>query len=440
MTTPAVCSRPSKRRAKKSIRGFNVAVPKGQANAAATDPDPIVVIWKEKMMFAINRMRVGLFLMVAVLIFAQEAQAWLRGRVEDAVLIERSELIVVGRLDKESIKYIPHRSKPGTGHSHEHHAILIIAETLKGKIEEKQVPIVIHYGLTPIVGGYIKKDSFMINLRGDRKDYPKDIIEIIDTGNSAHSDRPLVKDVGKDNLWFLRKRGGIHGEPSGKGKYSIEDPEELQPLSLKDYFLAYLSSAPKKAVAKQLKKNPNLARRIQRYLDHLEIQRILKIANPKTRTEKLLPYYLKRTSWGMKQEAREGIIACGKLSGACLRKVFDNPEHRKMRGDIILVWGKIGYKDCVGLLIDLLKEHDKFWARQKLAKDNWYSAKDPKVAARRREAHTEVYYSVYVLGQIGDHRAESAIRLTKRRWDVIPNGSQIAEACDAALKGLREKK
>ena len=73
-------------------------------------------------------------------------------------------------------------------------ATLIVAEVLKGNVQPGPVPIIIHYGLTPVIGGYVKRDSFMIDLRSEpcgcyaRANYPKDVIEIINTPGSSTSE------------------------------------------------------------------------------------------------------------------------------------------------------------------------------------------------------------------------------------------------------------
>ncbi len=185
-------------------------------------------------------------LMVALL--ANPALAWLRPHYEDAVVVERSELIVVARLKPGTIQYVPHKKTPGSGASWEHHAVLVITEVLKGKCREKEIPIIIHYGLTPVVDGKVNRANFTIDIRRNRGDELKGLIEILDTGGSASFMNPFVKDAGKNNLWFLRKRSGTYGRKPGKGKYGIVDPEDLQPLELKDYFLAYLADNPENAV------------------------------------------------------------------------------------------------------------------------------------------------------------------------------------------------
>src|SRR4051812_40082511 len=97
----------------------------------------------------------------------------------------------------------------------------------------------------------------------------------------------LVKDAREDHLWFLRKLSGPFGREPGGDLYGIVDLEDVQPLSLKTYFLAYLADDPERAVGRQMLLTPEVKRRAQRYLDHLEIRRILALDDPRRRAEKL---------------------------------------------------------------------------------------------------------------------------------------------------------
>jgi hypothetical protein len=222
--------------------------------------------------------------------------AWLRYHVEDADLVDRSKLIVVARLRPESIKYVPHQRKKNEGRSWEHHATLIVTEVLKGELCKKEIPIVIHYGLDPYIGGRCPKDDGKINIHPHRKDFPKDVVEILDTGNSGFGLVPLVEDAGKNNIWFLQKRSGRYGRKSENGRFGIADPEELQPLSLKSYFLACLAEDPEKAAKKELKKNPALALRVERYLLYMEFQRVLSITDPNGKAIRLSCYLFPGTA------------------------------------------------------------------------------------------------------------------------------------------------
>lgn len=168
------------------------------------------------------------------------ANAWLRRQHEDAPVVERSELIVIAHLDKDSIKYVRHEKTGEGGRSWEHHATLVVTEVLKGTLKETQIPIVINYGLDPRVGGrWLNSDNPDTNAPDPA--IPKDRVEIYDTGNSAMSFSPVLADAQKDNLWFLRHLGGELGRDVGEGSLGIADPEDVAPLQLKDYFKALLS-------------------------------------------------------------------------------------------------------------------------------------------------------------------------------------------------------
>ena len=306
--------------------------------------------------------------------------------------------------------------------------MLVITEVLKGKCSEKEIPIIIHYGLTPSEDG-----------RGHRGKV-KGLIEIIDTGRCSHMGMPLVKDAKKNNLWFLRKRSGTYGRKPGKGKYGIVDPEDLQPLEWKDYFRAYLADNPENAVREYARKQPGKAGRAKRYFDHLDIQRILKIKDPAKRYDKLLPFFLSRTSWNMKREARDGVIACGKIAGRRLKKIFDGPRRAISRSNIIMMWRDMRYVEVAPMLIDLLEKHDRYWATQKLKKGWWSNGTNPELTQQRHNIYGEVFYSVCALRAFGDPRARSIIEATRNRWKAKNfDNTQIVEECDAALRKLSKK-
>lgn len=282
-------------------------------------------------------------------VISGRALAWLRPTYEDATLVERTELLVVAHLKPDSIKKVPHDRKPGEGASWEHHATLVITDVLKGKCDKREIPVILHYGLTPVVQDH-------------KNDPTRQAVVIHDTGGKG---RLLVNDARDDNLWFLRRRGGIYGREPGTGNYGVVDPEDVQPLTLKRYFLCYLATDPASAVKDYVRKNPDTAARATRYLDHLKIQAILVLKDPAQRYERLLPYFLGQVTWNMKSEAREGIIACGPVAGERLKALFGNPAHQRFRQQVIRMWRDMGYRPAAPLLVDLLRRHDQFWARQR---------------------------------------------------------------------------
>jgi len=375
--------------------------------------------------------------LLLLVLWPNVAHAWLRPEYEDATVVERSELIVVAHLAEGSIQYVPHEKKPDEGASWEHHATLVITRVLKGKCDDKETPIIIHYGLTPVVGGYVKRDSFMIDLRGGGSDYPEGIVEIFDTGNSCQGRPSLVKDAREDNLWFLRRRSGLYGREAGTGNYGIVDPEDLRPREQEQYFLSYLSDDPERAVSDYVWRNFDVAERGKKYLDHLAVQRILKTEDPGKRYDGLLPFFLKRTTWNMKSEARVGIVACGAMAGERLKDVFEGPEYSGFRQEIIRMWRDMGYRQVVPLLMDLLKQHDRFWAEQHLQEGWWNDDVASEQTRRRREIYGEVYSGVFALRSFRDARAREVLEMTRERWKAINfDNTQIVEECEAALREL----
>ncbi|MEI6809117.1 MAG: hypothetical protein WCN95_10380 [bacterium] len=383
---------------------------------------------------------VTLHCLVAIAV-SPSAYAWLRPLYEDALVVERSELIVIGHLKEGSIDYVPHSKKPGEDSSGVHHARLIITDVLKGHAAEKEIPIIIHYGLTPLVGGYVKRDTFMIDYRGGSAEYPTNIVEILDTGNSCSGMPPLVKDARDDNIWFLRRRSGTYGREVGTGDLGIVDPEDLRPIELKGYFLAYLSRNPQTEIQRYQWMLSETENRAQRYLDHLAVQRILKTEDVAKRLERLRGFYLKHQSWDMKQEARDAIIACGAHAAPFLMSMFDDPALAERRGDIILIFREIRYQPVAPKLVRLLESHTEFWRSAPILDGGWNHGRDEKDQENRNRIYTEVYHVLYALQTLGDASATPAVRETKRQWQQAGlHSDQIVEECDRFLNKYDPKK
>ena len=376
-----------------------------------------------------RRVLIGLVLVAGILASAPRAWAWLRMQYPDAEVVERSNLIVIGHLKQGSVEYVDHNEgRPEVASSEEYHATLLVTEVLKGTFKEKQTLVVIDYGLTPVIGGFVHWRNSSQDWRGGRKEYPKDIIEILDTGNSARSDQPLVKDAGEDNIWLLRSVEVKYGKESGALAYHIADPEDLQPLVFKDYILAYLSKDPVAGVKAQLAKHPELKDRIEDYLDHVEIQRICTLADPKARAEALVPYYEKRLVWGSKgREATQALLACGDaVAGPCLIRLLKGTKPSALRNEIIWDMGQLKFPGCVDALVNLLKDIDASYARPQ-----------PKTESGRTDTDFagETMWAVRALGRIGDPRAKEIIERTRQRCD-LSGDRYLVETCDYALKDI----
>jgi hypothetical protein len=187
----------------------------------------------------------------------------------------------------------------------EHHATLAITSIIKGTSTNTEIPIIIHYGLEPLIGGYTVDDGFRMDFRRVRPDYPTNRVEILDIYTSISGGGSIVKDAAEDNLWFLRK--GIRGHeflPYGQelesDDFGITDPEDLQQLSLAGYFKMYLNPHPENALRSYAVEHPELARRIQRWLDHVAVmtnwEAIKRIEDPTTKAARMADYLRTNTT------------------------------------------------------------------------------------------------------------------------------------------------
>ncbi|HXR06272.1 MAG TPA: hypothetical protein VN765_03020 [Candidatus Acidoferrum sp.] len=280
-----------------------------------------------------NQIRLGFQILGFAAVFltagAVTARAMLRGVYDDATVVERSEMIVVGHLKANSIRFIFHTNMPAqaapavaslktnsiqiiwptyntfepdqngplddlfraTSTWWEHRAILVVTEVIKGKSTTNEIPIIIHYGLKPTIAqpeppketnklvisygpepvahGNAKPSDFMTDEGGGREDYSTNRVQIIDrAGPPVHG--IVVEDVGKDNLWFLRRGSGVFGEVPGTNDLGVMDPQDMQPLKLKDYFEFYLSKNPEEALKSYAAKHPELSRSVESALNHLK--------------------------------------------------------------------------------------------------------------------------------------------------------------------------
>lgn len=397
----------------------------------------------------------GLILIFMVSSSTLAAHAWMRVRYEDEQVVKRSELIVVGALKEGSVVVVTHPREGESGRSWETHATLRIRKVIKGECWASELPIVIRYGLDIQVDGQLSQ--------GGALDKPttlpaaKKSMRLMDTGNSSIGSPPTVDDVRQDNLWFLSQGGvltqpadqslGIveplppakpsswKAQPDGKS-FGIGDPEDVQPGNLQKYFESYLAKDPEAAVRATLAQQPEIAARAVRYLQHCEIQRILKEIDPALRVERLLPYYQGHIYWNDHSEARAGILAAGAVAGPYLMAIYQESGNTR-REDIMQMWGELRYRACVPILIDLLKQEDQFWAKQELKPGWWNHEVDSALTRQRRDSYGLVYAAVNALAKISDPDAEAAVVLTRRRWVAIKfENPQLVEACDRVLKNM----
>ena len=241
-------------------------------------------------------------------------------RYEDATVVDRAELIVVGHLKDNSIQYVPHpnaenlmmadpsqhsesSNAPPHPLSWEYHALLITSEVIKGESTNQEIPIIIHYGLDVVFGRDSRDGEIEMGNGGARKVYPTNLVRIFRTRGSLiiEGEGPVVEDASEDNIWFLRRGTGIYGEKPGTNDLGVMDPEDIQPVKMKGYFKSFLSDdrvGAVKAYAGAVKAyaaaHPEVTLRVERWLDRLsttaEWESVKAIKDPQTKARRMASY------------------------------------------------------------------------------------------------------------------------------------------------------
>jgi hypothetical protein len=367
--------------------------------------------------------RLPIIFAAILLLIGTPAFGWLRVRYEDLTVVQRSDLIVIAAVKPGSVVYIPHPTENGA-HSWEHHATLLVRQVLKGHSTAKEIPVTIEYGMDPMPW-----NDHGPTTRAVATTQP---LAIDDTGNSDRGRPPVLQDALADNVWLLRQN---------KSGYFVRDPEDLQPISLKDYLACYLAKDPAVVVRSQLQHQPEIAERGLRYLNHVQLQTILTEPNPAIRIERLIPYFLNDTFGDSRAEASDAILRCGPIAGPYLMGIYQATEDANLRAAIIPMWGRMRYAGCTDLLIQLLSKSDPFWAGQNLKPGWWNTDVNSEQTRVRRQVYAQVFASVWTLERIGNPRARAAIEQTRSRWQKIHfENPQIVEECDRAIAVFDRKK
>jgi len=167
---------------------------------------------------------------LALLLFAALAShAFLRQHFSDKEVVSRSDVILEAHIREGSVEFVPKKDSPAA--LWEHHLVLIPSKVFKGTEFTNPIPVVISMGLLPVVGGYSSNylgSVFDFRTTG----YPKDIVQIFDTGTSAKPPRPITGDIRTNHIWLLRRDPIQTGIQSSKrtNLFEIFDPEDIRPI------------------------------------------------------------------------------------------------------------------------------------------------------------------------------------------------------------------
>jgi hypothetical protein len=179
----------------------------------------------------------AILLLFGLVCFVFTSYAWKRLYYSTVEVVQHADLIVVGRINPDSIVLVPHKPIAGQVESWEHHCELLITEVLKGTNAGPSINISINYGVDPVVGGYVSNQFGFRNYRSGRTNYANDVVEVFDTGNSVEVWAPITGDIRTNHIWLLRR--AKVGQSSGL--IGVYDPQDIQPVGMRSEVLRCLS-------------------------------------------------------------------------------------------------------------------------------------------------------------------------------------------------------
>jgi hypothetical protein len=339
--------------------------------------------------------------------------------------VARSEQIVVGHLKLQSIKYVEHPNGPQNGVSGENTVTLVITSVLRGDLKVGEIPLTIHYGLSPVEVG---PDD-------PRAKESLGAIQILDSGSSAAGPHPVVEDARTDHLWFLRKRGHQYGREIGAGNWGVVDPEDISSLALKDVYLAYLTENPEARLETLSAGDPSLRKRSEKFLRPPELKDILRESHPYIRAELLLMFLIKRYPHRGEERIREELA---QAEITLLQMLAVESQLKTLRGDVIAVWGNLKYKPGLNFLIELLHQQEEYWVGQELTA-GWLDT-DIYTFPMQKRVYGEARCAVAALRKIGDPASGKQLEATRKHWLAQKAaGEEMVRECDAALRALAGK-
>ena len=181
---------------------------------------------------------VGLF----VALTAHQAGAWARGIPNWAKMLDGAEVIAVGHIVGTPI-YVTNQGPPDVGRSWEFHARLAIDEVLKGKCAEPEIPIILHYGLSP---SEYTKDGKPTRFDPRATNGVMAVYDSTDSGDGS----PVLADARKPAVWLLAHytdRFGRDNKPTED--LGVREPEHMQPMAMAPFLRSVLKPEP---IEKQL--------------------------------------------------------------------------------------------------------------------------------------------------------------------------------------------
>ncbi len=314
-------------------------------------------------------------IILATSLAATSANAYLPLATPDYLIATRADLVVVGRIKDGTVEYLPVVEELSNGQTINWcapRARFLVAEVADGKLREREIAIWFRGGVLPLVEGQFDWGTWHIDLR--REHFDPDSIQIGTLNNSFYL-RDRLKDLRKNHLWFLKRNAGFPGLQPNEEAWCIDSWDDVSPLNLKDYFMAYRAADPKKALLAVESKYPESTETIRRYVASLDAVDYSQTADPRRRARKLVRS-LQRDLKGVRGDVwldhtpaamvRNGLIGCGDAGAEALAKELDLDSAKpEIRRRMIEVLGDIRSPIAKSYLLRILETNLGSWKELK---------------------------------------------------------------------------
>jgi hypothetical protein len=367
--------------------------------------------------------------------------AWIRGYAHDDELVQRSDSIVIGHIEGGFTQF-EYPSKHSDGyHYWEYRTTLFVTQTISGKVHVGPTPLVIHYGIKPVI---LKTNPSLQDTfnppAADQNTDSNTPVGIYDAATTIVG-MPPGDNIRKDHVWLLRTSagsiGGVEEDTSAPGIWS---PQDVQSLDRKSYYEAVLSGNID-AITPFTVGDSDVVKQARNTVSRLAVEKISQIPDLSKRCDQLLPFFLKKAP--ASNLAFEEIIACGSVGAAKLIPTFENSPGTD-KTQILIGWKNAEFKGSVPLIIEWLTKEDRWWGT--LTKDDqiFASREGPKGGAPyndpRSVSFRNICCSIEALGNFRAKESKALILQIRNRWQAAapfdPN-NDFLKVCDDALASFQ---
>ena len=384
-----------------------------------------------------------------LIVSTRSATAWIRYYAPDDELVRRSDAIVIGYVEDSFTPFTQPPRYPNNYNYTEYHTKLVVTEVLAGKMTLGRTPIIIHYGLRPVVLKDKPDFQDMISpTAADATTGPSVPVGIFDAATTAIGG-PRTDNIRKDHIWFLSERA--HASP-GPGNEDVSEPgvwspQDVQTVDQKDYYLAVLTGDPN-ALAPFVAGDSYPAQRARLAQSRLNLSKIGTIVDPSARAQKLMEIFQTQKLYTSESQLYSSslnqLLDCGSVGQAMLAPLIQKPDRTYEREAIIAGLAGKDYRPAIPPILNWLQQEDQWWATKTRQDMIWTVTEGPRGGEPwhdpRFVSYRTILAAVNALGKMQVTEAKPLIQQIRERWSAmgrhVESGWDLPDRCNSALAAI----